>query len=581
MAIKKKINWGFDAVAPNGVPDGAGDRYYSQDLMRDLLYLMDRVGLSFKDQLKQIPFHTEGGEASQGAGTNFNITAGVGYVKKSFQTVLSYVPTPPTTQDEDVEAIRVAWTAQTDLTIAGWTAGGAVNYLKVAYVDLDGTARSRAKKAGTWAYDSSPSFVFTASTVAPTAYELCLCTFTEAGSTFTFSQYMPHKVGNKNSQVVVYDQTSFNNAFYRFGANAYYLKPHIKSIHFRYLSGGYQPYSLLSGGDTWGDLYTNACSEVTMESGTFIQFSASGAGAAELKGNMTVNTDHCYLKNVWIKGTGVTVASITESFKLGANYVTFDNCKTSNRLSNVDFVGFQGSGTALHNTTSKYRDCSVFAINGTDKIYGFKDCGNLSNCLVYNITGTGDIVYGFYQCSQVTGCMIKTITTTTPEIRAFYGCTQITGCFASGLTSTDGAVYGFYSCNQMSACQVDDSRSTNGISVGHSLCYTMSGCGASDIVSTNTHATGFKTCSYMSGCFAHGVTGGAGAGDLGYGFENCNVLSACATGTILGNVHEGFHSCSYGSSLLPDATGNTLNTNIDTTDVAIVAQFSSHATYWT
>ena len=187
--ISKKVNSGYDAVAPNGIPDGAGDRYRSQDLFRDFQYLIDRLGYVRKDECHHIPFHENGGAVWQGAGATFNITLGHGYVKFSVQTPLSFAASPPTTQDEDIESIRVNWAAQTDLVIAGYTAGGATNYLKVAYKDTDGTSRARFKKAGNWAYDSLPDSEFSADTTPPTDYEICLTTFTEAAGTFTFTPY--------------------------------------------------------------------------------------------------------------------------------------------------------------------------------------------------------------------------------------------------------------------------------------------------------------------------------------------------------------------------------------------------------
>jgi WD40 repeat protein len=199
--ISKHHNNEFDAVSPNGVPNAAGDRYFGQDLFRDFCYLMDRLGLSFKDIIKHIPFRAEGGAVSQGTGATLNITLGFGYAKFSVQTVLSYGATPPSTQDEDIEAIRVAWTAQTDMALPSYTAGGAINYVKVAYTELDGTTRARAKKAGSYAYEQSPSYAFTVDTTPPTDYELCIKTFTEAAGTFTFSEYLPflkatHQAGN-------------------------------------------------------------------------------------------------------------------------------------------------------------------------------------------------------------------------------------------------------------------------------------------------------------------------------------------------------------------------------------------------
>lgn len=191
--ISKHHNYEYDASSPAGVPNAAGDRYYSQDLFRDFTYLIDRLGLVLKDLITQIPIHLSGGVCTQGTGETLNITAGFGYAKHSVQTVNSYGSTPPTTQDEDIESIRIAWTAQTNMAIPSYISGGTTNYIKVNFIEADGSTRNRAKKAGSYYYDQTPSFEFEVDDSAPTDYQICLATFTEAAGTFTFSDYNTHR----------------------------------------------------------------------------------------------------------------------------------------------------------------------------------------------------------------------------------------------------------------------------------------------------------------------------------------------------------------------------------------------------
>ncbi len=51
----------------------------------------------------------------------------------------------------------------------------------------------------------------------------------------------------------IFTQAQFNSLFHRESANVYNINDNIKSIRLHYLSGGYQVYPIISGGDTWGD----------------------------------------------------------------------------------------------------------------------------------------------------------------------------------------------------------------------------------------------------------------------------------------------------------------------------------------
>ncbi len=170
-------------------PKNVGDRYYAQDLGRDWHYIMDRAGLVGQDFVGgEAKVITQGGIVSQVVGNDeIDVTAFVGYTK--FQRVVpdNFASLPPTTKNEDVEYIRMNMAAQvaldiTTLTIPATLNGTAVNFVKVAYKELDGPNRTRAKKAGTYAYEQSPSFTITVDTVAATDKEIVLATIVSSGS---------------------------------------------------------------------------------------------------------------------------------------------------------------------------------------------------------------------------------------------------------------------------------------------------------------------------------------------------------------------------------------------------------------
>lgn len=518
--ISKHHNYQYDAVSPGGVPEAAGDRYFAQDLFRDILYTWDRLGLTLKDLVGQIPLLLSGGVVSKGTGTTLNITAGYGYCALSVQTVNSYGSTPPTSQDEDIEAIRVAWDAQTDMAIPGYVFGS-TNYVKVQYLESNSSQRQRAKKAGLYYYDQESSYQFVVDTVAPTKYDLTLATFTDIAGAFT--PYIAHE-----GTYIIKNQENFNNLFVRTGANSYEFNANVKTVHIK--AGTYLVSDILSGGDTWGDLYTNNCTDIKCESGAYIDFE-------DLKGNLTIETDDCYLHNVHIIGDGSS-AAIVESFLLNAYRVTFDNCKCSNRLSSIDMAGFQGSGTAAHNITSKYINCSAYTLDGTAKLYGFKDCYNLQNCLAYDLDISGDgvneYVDGFRDCQQLSACMAYDINNNgagvTNDARGFDTCYQLSACMAYAIDTNGGFSNGFISCYQLSACQ------------------------AKDIDSSNYNAVGFNYCFQFSACLSDDID---------------------ASGTAYG-----FYQCGYGSSLYTTEANNSLNDWIDTVDAQITNKVSTPSV-WT
>lgn len=185
---------------------------------------------------------------------------------------------------------------------------------------------------------------------------------------------------------IVDSQSTFVALFNRRAANQYEILSTYKTVYFKRIDGGYLTANLLSDGDTWGNLFTNGVVHLEFENGTYLNFSNT-------KGNITVEEDTCLLENVDVRGAAGVTDAITESFQLDADHVTYRNCRCSSRLSNVAMVGFQGSVTASHNTTSKYVNCSVYDLttsHATKVIQGFVDTENRSNCLVYNLDNTGN-----------------------------------------------------------------------------------------------------------------------------------------------------------------------------------------------
>lgn len=325
----------------------------------------------------------------------------------------------------------------------------------------------------------------------------------------------------------VTSQATFVNLFERTAANTYKIKSDYKSVYFKNLDGGFSVASLLSGGDTWGDLYTNVCSHMEFENGAYIGFGA-------LKGNLTVETDGCYLKNVDVRGTSSS-AAIIESFKLNAYRVTYDNCKCSARLSSVDMVGFQGSATAAHNATSRYVNCTVYSLTGVDKVYGFKDCYNLTSCIVYNLNNS----------------------TTADYCIGFESCYNLTTCYANGIDNSNIAfsASGFRNCYNLTSCISEDIDNTSGFARGFYSCYNLTSCIARDIDATTGTAEGFYDCHYLAACYSTDIDTTAGTSN-------------------------GFSACSYGSSLFTDEAANPTNDWIDTVDASITNKVSTPSV-WT
>jgi hypothetical protein len=445
--------------------------------------------------------------------------------------------------------------------------------------------------------------------------------------------------------IIISSQPIFNNIIERVSANRYRIKDIYKSVYFKTFSGGFKmagSNSPLSGGDTWGYLETNQCELLFSENGTSIDF-------GNTQGYLNVNTNYCSLYNMSVVGLATVASAITQSFLNSADYVSFFNCKTFNRLSSSTFLGFNGNGKV----NSKYVGCFVHTItNSGGNIHGFDDCHNLSDCYLTNcivasvgtsIRGFNDCTnlnncsyydvnsglynaYGFYTCERLANCRVDNITSDSGTIFGFRDCTNLSSCTAKVLTSTSGLITGFTNCTELSSCSSKSftnggagatigfnissrlssciastiSSTGAGIVSGFSTCESISSSIARNLSSNTNHVYGFDSCSFVtssvvylidatgainnayafkdgvlvSGCFVNTVQS---VGGEARGFMRCSPISCCKTDTITvsgAGTAEGYHNCSYGSSLYSVEATNGGNDYMDTLDADVTNKIS-------
>ncbi len=373
--------------------------------------------------------------------------------------------------------------------------------------------------------------------------------------------------------IIITNQVQFSSIIERVAANQYKISDDYRAIYMKYATGGYAcagAQSFLSGGDTWGYIETNNCARIVCEAGATFDF-------ADTVGYIEFDTNDGYYDNVQITGTGAGAAALTQSFLLNALRVQFNHCSTTSRLSNTDFVGFQGSGTALHNITSSYNGCSVYAIDGSDKLYGFKDCYNLNNCIAYDIDGTVDNIIGFEGCQRLSNCYSYDLDA--PNTIGFSNCNMLSNCTAENITANTDVAYGFLSCYTTSSCNAIEINAV-GSSTGFFGCDRTSSSTAKNIYSTGSEAIGFSGTKQISACLADNIQVTAGAGDA-TGFSGCWEISACLAQSIVssGGVAWGFNSCKYGAALFTSEAVNALNDWMDSDDVQIANNFSVPAIF--
>lgn len=187
-----------------GKPTAIGDRRWSQDIFRDFRAIQQMIGEVYSNLLGQTGLIFSGGEVTQGAGHTLNITACKALIQFAVTVPNSWASIPPTTQTKN-NWIPTNLPAQTNWALSATTNDGVTaNYLKLAYAETPTSSRSRAELAGSYNSELIPAYTLTATSVAPTAYEIELCRFTTDGATVTFTGYnIDNRKRNPRSNTIV------------------------------------------------------------------------------------------------------------------------------------------------------------------------------------------------------------------------------------------------------------------------------------------------------------------------------------------------------------------------------------------
>jgi hypothetical protein len=531
-------------------PLATGDRLYAQDIVRDRRFFEENAGLLIQIMNKNFSDNLilSGLWCTQGAGHTMNVVAGKSLVK--FNVTIPHRTTawaiPPATETIDIMKI-VEYAGGTNLSLAGIDTGGVThNYAKLAFVETNGNTRARAKASGTYAYETYPDAVITFGTAAATAYETVIAEFTSNGATLTFiNNGIRQFMGKGREDITIYTQADFNAVVERVSANRYQFKTGISSIFFKYLSGGYLMSGVLSGGDTWGNLETNGVTRWIMEGDASIYF-------ADLQGYIKVVTEGCVLDGVYIKGLGSAAAGITASFYTAADRISYRNCRTSDRYTNVDYSAFY-AGSLYGNTV--YEGCKVSALkcNTAGKnIIAFNGVYNISNCRVSDINITNGNIILFNSCSLIKNISISTIQGI-QAITCFLSCNSISNVIIYGITGiATQAVRGFDTCTNISSCYLD--TFSTGVLIGFNSCIMLTGCNVTAFTGTATDVVkGFYGCTEISACRVYTLTT---ANAVCYGFDGCLRISACrayACTSVTANQGSGFNACLNMTSCLADS----------------------------
>lgn len=169
-----------------GYPLAVGDRYYSQDIFRDLRYHQEYLGELMKRIYGKSNIIIKGLVVTQGTGHTINITAGSAVIDFDVTVPDSWSGIPPTTKTETIPIMTdvSAYTNQAITSVV--TDGVTTNYVKVTYNESKGSSRARAIAVGNYNSEITASHTLTVDDTAPTSNEIAIATFTSDGATLTF-----------------------------------------------------------------------------------------------------------------------------------------------------------------------------------------------------------------------------------------------------------------------------------------------------------------------------------------------------------------------------------------------------------
>jgi hypothetical protein len=362
--------------------------------------------------------------------------------------------------------------------------------------------------------------------------------------------------GGGGFDIVITNQTEFNNLFVRTAANQYDINGSYKTVYIKVGTYDFTSTGALSGGDTWGSLNTNSCRHFYCEPGTIIDVGAN-------ESYMNVETSYCQIENVQWNGLASSAAAISRSFLTGAQYITYKNCSSADRQTNVDMRVFEGSGISANDSTTVFENCEILNIISTSGLlYGFDRSQNMRNCKIEGLLGTAAVT-GFASVVNAANCKIDDITSA-GDVRGFDNGFNLTCCLANDLEATGafqvygfsgtylsncrattiantgtGNAYGFSSANHASNCSVDGLSSTV-LAVGFQSCEYVSNSEVANLSGLG-HVRGFSLCLQVSSSKANGQTMSGSGTNVGFYF--CFNITACRVKNLLGGIPSAYFGC--------------------------------------
>lgn len=178
------------------VPEGAGDRYWSQDLAGDMRYLQSLPVRAILALLGTESALLSGGAVSQGSSvTQANISAAVGVASMDVEVIDgSAAWSVPPAHDTDTIKAMAACPSLVDVDLSGGTLDGStVNYVKLRPSESPSVeTRAREFSSGSYPFLVSESYAMVCDAVAPTEYDVLLATYVGNGTdTLTITQIVP------------------------------------------------------------------------------------------------------------------------------------------------------------------------------------------------------------------------------------------------------------------------------------------------------------------------------------------------------------------------------------------------------
>ncbi|GAG44805.1 unnamed protein product, partial [marine sediment metagenome] len=90
------------------------------------------------------------------------------------------------------------------------------------------------------------------------------------------------------------------------------------------------------------------------------------------QGYLEIDTLGASLYNIDVRGTGTVASAINRSFLVSANRVSLFRCRTSARLSNTTFTGFDGGSYE----NGQFVGCIARSMTSSVQMTGFNNCRN-------------------------------------------------------------------------------------------------------------------------------------------------------------------------------------------------------------